>query len=136
MPLSKQSGSGKETPTVAKARVTPTGCRINRNRPIAPLWTHPTGSDFVRGSKLAAKPHVAEQRKLTRTQVLLLQSLWTPVERPTTAITTHHGLTHAKPRMSSVDKTPACNFPMTRSALYLKLCRHDCESNRATLNWP
>ena len=54
---------------------------------------------------------------------------------PTTAITTHHGLTHAKPRMSSVDKTPACNFPMTRSALYLKLCRHDCESNPATLNW-
>ena len=56
---------------------------------LPPLWTHPTGSDFVRGSKLAAKPHVAEQRKLTRTQVLLLQSLWTPVERP------HHSNNHA-----------------------------------------
>ena len=53
-----------------------------------PLWTHPTGSDFVRGSKLVAKPHVAEQRKLTQTQVLLLQSLWTPVESP------HHSNNH------------------------------------------
>lgn len=56
---------------------------------LPPLWTHPTGSDFVRGSKLVAKPHVAEQRKLTRTQVLLLQSLWTPVEFP------HHNNNHA-----------------------------------------
>ena len=32
---------------------------------------------------------MAEQRKLTRTQVLLLQSLWTPVERP------HHSNNHA-----------------------------------------
>ena len=56
---------------------------------LPPLWTHPTGSDFVRGSKLVAKPHVAEQRKLTRTQVLLLQSLWTPVER------LHHSNNHA-----------------------------------------
>ena len=55
---------------------------------LPPLWTHPTGSDFVRGSKLVAKPHVAEQRKLTQTQVLLLQSLWTPVESP------HHGNNH------------------------------------------
>ena len=43
----------------------------------------------MRGSKLVAKPHVAEQRKLTRTQVLLLQSLWTPVEFP------HHNNNHA-----------------------------------------
>ena len=55
---------------------------------LPPLWTHPTGSDFVRGSKLVAKPHVAEQRKLTQTQVLLLQSLWTPVEFP------HHSNNH------------------------------------------
>ena len=55
---------------------------------LPPLWTHPTGSDFVRGSKLVANPHVAEQRKLTRTQVLLLQSLWTPVELP------HHSNNH------------------------------------------
>ena len=43
----------------------------------------------MRGSKLVAKPHVAEQRKLTRTQVLLHQSLWTPVEFP------HHNNNHA-----------------------------------------
>ena len=47
-----------------------------------PLWTHPTGCDFVRGSKLVARPHVSRQRSLTKTQVLLLQSLWTPVEVP------------------------------------------------------
>lgn len=49
---------------------------------LPPLWTHPTGSDFVRGSKLVAKPQVANQRKLTHTQVLLLQSMWTPVDTP------------------------------------------------------
>ena len=72
-----------------KSKVTSIGCRINRSRPIATTVDSSTGSDFVRGSKLAAKPHVAEQRKLTRTQVLLLQSLWTPVERP------HHSNNHA-----------------------------------------
>ena len=64
------------------ARFTPTSCRTNGVDQLPPLWTHPTGSDFVRGSKLVAKPQVAEQRKLTRTQVLLLQSLWTPMEFP------------------------------------------------------
>ena len=53
-----------------------------------PLWTHPTGCDFVRGSKLVAKPQVAQQRSLTKTQVLLLQSLWTPVDVP------HHNNSH------------------------------------------
>ena len=47
-----------------------------------PLWTHPTGCDFVRGSKIIAKPHVLQNRSLTKLQVLLLQSLWTPVEAP------------------------------------------------------
>ena len=47
-----------------------------------PLWTHPTGCDFVRGSKIVAKPHVPQKRSLTKTQVLLLQGLWTPVEAP------------------------------------------------------
>ena len=47
-----------------------------------PLWTHPTGCDFVRGSKLIAKLHVLQNRSLTKLQVLLLQSLWTPVEAP------------------------------------------------------
>ena len=47
-----------------------------------PLWTHPTGCDFVRGSKIIAKPHVPQNRSLTKLQVLLLQSLWTPVEAP------------------------------------------------------
>ena len=72
---------------------------------LPPLWTHPTGSDFVRGSKLVAKPHVAEQRKLTRTQVLLLQSLWTPVEFP------HHSNNH----------TP---WPQTCQATYVLCGQH------------
>ena len=49
---------------------------------LPPLWAHPTGSIFVRGSKFVARPHVAEQRKLTHIQVLLLQSLWTPEAMP------------------------------------------------------
>ena len=72
---------------------------------LPPLWTHPTGSDFVRGSKLVAKPHVAEQRKLTRTQVLLLQSLWRPVELP------HHSNNH----------TP---WPQTCQATYVLCGQH------------
>ena len=65
----------------------------------------PTGSDFVRGSKLVAKPHVAEQRKLTRPQVLLLQSLWRPVEFP------HHSNNH----------TP---WPQTCQATYVFCGQH------------
>ena len=47
-----------------------------------PLWTHPMGCDFVRGTRIVAKPQVAQQRKLTSLQVLLLQSLWTPIGSP------------------------------------------------------
>ena len=84
----KQSRNRKEAPTVAMARSTPLAVALIGVDQLPPLWTHPTGSDFVRGSKLVAKPHVAEQRKLTQTQVLLLQSLWTPVEFP------HHSNNH------------------------------------------
>ena len=38
--------------------------------------------DFIRGGKLVVKPQVPQNRSLTPTQVLLLQSLWTPVEAP------------------------------------------------------
>ena len=58
---------------------------------VPPLWTHPTGCNFVRGSKIAARPHVSQKRSLTKTQVLLLQSLWTPVEAPNCTMTTHPG---------------------------------------------
>ena len=47
-----------------------------------PLWTHPMGCDFVRGTRIVAKPHVTQQRKLTKLQVLLLQCLWTPIGSP------------------------------------------------------
>ena len=47
-----------------------------------PLWTHPMGCDFVRGTRIVARPQVAQQRKLTSLQVLLLQSLWTPMGSP------------------------------------------------------
>jgi hypothetical protein len=49
---------------------------------LPPLWTHPNGCDFARGAKFTTRPHVAASRTLTPTQVLLLQSLWTPVETP------------------------------------------------------
>ena len=54
--LWKQSGGGKEAPTVAKARLRPLAIALIGVDQLLPLWTHPTGSDFVRGSKLAAKP--------------------------------------------------------------------------------
>ena len=77
--------------------------RINRSGDqLPPLWTHPTGSDFVRGSRLVAKPHSV---RLTRTQVLLLQSLWTPVELP------HHSNNH----------TP---WPQTCQATYVLCGQH------------
>ena len=47
-----------------------------------PLWTHPMGCDFVRGTRIVAKSHVTQQRKLTKLQVLLLQCLWTPIGTP------------------------------------------------------
>ena len=40
------------------------------------------GCDFARGTRIVARPQVAHQRKLTSLQVLLLQSLWAPIESP------------------------------------------------------
>ena len=47
-----------------------------------PLWTHPMGCDFVRGTRIVAKSHVAQERMLTKLQVPLLQCLWTPLGTP------------------------------------------------------
>ena len=47
-----------------------------------PRWTHSNGCDFVRGGRFVVKPRVAATRALTPTQVLLLQSLWVPAQRP------------------------------------------------------
>ena len=124
----EQSRHREEAQTVAMARLTSAGCRTNRSWHIAAAVTHPTGSDFVRRSKLVAKPHVAEQRKLTRTQVLLLQSLWTPVELP------HHSNNHtpwpkpSRPPLSSADNAPAFNshWPGSPSAR---------GTTEATANW-
>ena len=47
-----------------------------------PLWTHPDGCDFIRGTSIKAKPKVMHERKITDVQALLLKSLWTPVDLP------------------------------------------------------
>ena len=86
---------------------------------LLPLWTHPTGSDFVRGSKLVAKPLVAEQRKLrTQEQELVGRQLNVPI----TATTTHRGLNFFRPTPSWLppDHTP---WPQTCQATYV-LCEH------------
>ena len=47
-----------------------------------PLWTHPDGCDFIRGTSIKVKPKVMQERKITEVQSLLLKSLWTPVDLP------------------------------------------------------
>ena len=103
---------------------------------LPPLWTHPTGSDFVRGSKLVAKPTWRSNESSPGRKSCYFRAYGRRLNVPITATTTHHGLKHAKPLMSFVDKTPACNSPMTRFALCSRHYRHDCESNPATPNWP
>ena len=78
-----------------------------------PLWTHPTGCDFVRGSKIVAKPQVPQKRSLTKTQVLLLQSLWMPVEAPNG----NNGPRPARLPVSSAVSKPASSSPLPKSSL-------------------
>ena len=47
-----------------------------------PLWTHPDGCDFIRGTSIKIKPKVMQERKITEVQSLLLKSLWTPADLP------------------------------------------------------
>ena len=47
-----------------------------------PLWTHPDGCDFIRGTSIKIKQKVMQARKITDVQSLLLKSLWTPVDLP------------------------------------------------------
>ena len=47
-----------------------------------PLWTHPDGCDFIRGTSIKSRQRVMQERKLTNIQALLLKCLWTPVELP------------------------------------------------------
>ena len=47
-----------------------------------PLWTHPDGCDFIRGTSIKSRQSVMQERKVTDIQALLLKCLWTPVELP------------------------------------------------------
>ena len=60
----------------------PLGTALLGVEQMPPLWTHSNGCDFVRGGRFVVKPRVAATRALTPTQVLLLQSLWVPVQTP------------------------------------------------------
>ena len=60
----------------------PLGTALLAVEHLPPLWTHSNGCDFVRGGRFVVKPRVAATRVLTPAQVLLLQSLWVPVQTP------------------------------------------------------
>ena len=60
----------------------PLGAALLGVEQMPPLWTHSNGCDFVRGGRFVVKPRVTATRALTPTQVLLLQSLWLPVQTP------------------------------------------------------
>ena len=47
-----------------------------------PLWTHPDGCDFIRGTSIKSRQCVMQERRVTDIQALLLKCLWTPVELP------------------------------------------------------
>ena len=89
-----------------------------------PLWTHPAGCDFARGARLTVKPHVATNRALTPTQVLLLQTLWTPVDTP------HCHNTHAPWTNDCEGVSPLCGQQASTKidvkkaqSLYDSLCK-------------
>ena len=89
------------------------------------LWTHPTGCDFVRGSKIVAKPHVPQNRSLTKTQVLLLRAFGRQWKPPITTMTTHPGPRLASLPMSSVASTRASSSLLPKSSLSWKHCNDD-----------
>ena len=47
-----------------------------------PLWTHPDGCDFIRGTSIKSRHKVMQERKITEVQALLLKCLWTTVDLP------------------------------------------------------
>ena len=47
-----------------------------------PLWTHPDGCDFIRGTSIKSRQRVMQERKITEIQALLLKCLWTTVDLP------------------------------------------------------
>ena len=47
-----------------------------------PLWTHPDGCDFIRGTSIKSRQKVMQERKITEVQALLLKCLWTTVDLP------------------------------------------------------
>ena len=73
---------GQKLSTWQEVGLQPLAVTLLGTEKAPPLWTHPTGSDFVRGTRIVAKSHVMQERRLTDLQVLLLQCLWTPIRTP------------------------------------------------------
>ena len=73
---------GRKLATWQEVGLQPLAVTLLGTEKAPPLWTHPMGCDFVRGTRIVAKSHVTQERKLTELQVLLLQCLWTPIGTP------------------------------------------------------
>ena len=73
---------GRKLATWQEVGLQPLAVTLLGTEKAPPLWTHPMGCDFVRGTRIVAKSHVTQERKLTDLQVLLLQCLWTPIGTP------------------------------------------------------
>ena len=73
---------GQKLATWQEVGLQPLAVTLLGTEKAPPLWTHPMGCDFVRGTRIVAKSHVTQERKLTELQVLLLQCLWTPIGTP------------------------------------------------------
>ena len=81
-------------------------CLTHRSKPSTFFGTDPTGCDFVRGTKIVAKPQVAQQRQLSEMQVLLLQSLARQWHSPMTTTATRPAIGLSKKFKCCADNKP------------------------------
>ena len=110
-----------------------------------PLWTHPDGCDFIRGTSIKSRQSVMHEGKITDIQALLLKCLWTPVELPN-----HNNCYTPWPRNCQPANTKcgqnaslppnagrmqASRFPTARFNLPCRHCKNTWDSTLARRSW-
>ena len=99
-----------------------------------PLWTHPTGCDFVRGSKLIAKPHVLQNKALPICRCCFFRVCGRRWKPPTTTMTIHLGPRLAILPLFFAVSMRASSSPVPQSSLCWKRCNGDWTLTPATQN--
>ena len=103
---------------------------------LPPLWTHPTGSEFVRGSKSLLNPMLQSSVNSLKRKCSYFSACGHRLKCLIMAVAKHRGPKNVRPHKCSVDNLPVYSSPLTSYASYWSQCKRSYSLIQVTRSLP